>query len=116
MLIGYYASEGETEVVIPSDVKYISEEFIVNDIDEKVTSLTIPSSVIEIVDSEGKPETDWQYVRFILGRQNGETLFQNITVAQGSPLFKPTIGGAVEHWGLFVYSTGFVASIPLPTP
>lgn len=104
VLIGYYASEGETEVVIPSDVKYISEEFIVNDIDEKVTSLTIPSSVIEIVDSEGKPETDWQYVRFILGRQNGETLFQNITVAQGSPLFKPGSGHLTLQDGTVVYA------------
>lgn len=33
-----------------------------------------------------------------------------------SNLVSSTIGGAVEHWGLFVYSTGFVASIPLPTP
>ncbi len=36
--------------------------------------------------------------------------------AGGSDLHFTTIGGAVEHWGLFVYSTGFVASIPLPTP
>ncbi len=36
--------------------------------------------------------------------------------ATSSNLVISTIGGAVEHWGLFVYSTGFVASIPLPTP
>lgn len=29
---------------------------------------------------------------------------------------KSTSGGASEHWALFVYSTGFVASIPLSAP
>ncbi len=39
-----------------------------------------------------------------------------IQKVRGSTPLVSTIGGAVEHWGLFVYSTGFVASIPLPTP
>jgi hypothetical protein len=45
----------------------------------------------------------------------GECLLDVEKVIGSNPIL-PTIGGAVEHWGLFVYSTGFVASIPLPTP
>ena len=36
--------------------------------------------------------------------------------ARGSNPLISTSGGASEHWALFVYSTGFVASIPLSAP
>lgn len=57
-----------------------------------------------------------QAIKFIWAiNSEGECLLDVEKVIGSNPIL-PTIGGAVEHWGLFVYSTGFVASIPLPTP
>lgn len=57
-----------------------------------------------------------QAIKFIWAiNSEGECLLDVEKVIGSNPIL-PTIGGAVEHWKLFVYSTGFAASIPLPTP
>ena len=104
VLMGYYASEGETEVVIPSGVKYISSQFRIEDYSGAVTSLVIPATVAEITDSDGNPCSDADYVRFELSGQNGAKLLQNITVQQGSPLFKSGSGHLTLKNGVCIYA------------
>lgn len=104
VLIGYYAGEGESEVVIPSNVKYISERFSIEDIQGSVKTLTVPASVTAIIDDNGNTQTDASYVNFALHRQEGEVLLQNITVAQGSSLFKSGSGHLRLKNGVCIYA------------
>lgn len=104
VLIGYYAGEGESEVVIPSNVKYIYERFSIEDIQGSVKTLTVPASVTAIIDDNGNTQTDASYVNFALHKQEGEALLQNITVAQGSPLFKSGSGHLTTTDGSVLYA------------
>lgn len=104
VLMGYYANEGETEVAIPSGVKYISSQFLIEDYSGAVTSLVIPATVAEIIDSDGNPCSDANYVRFELSGQSGAKLLQNITVQQGSPLFKSGSGHLTLKNGVCIYA------------
>lgn len=104
VLIGYYAGEGESEVVIPSNVKYIYERFSIEDIQGSVKTLTVPASVTAIIDDNGNTQTDASYVNFALHKQEGEALLQNITVAQGSPLFKSGSGHLRLKNGVCIYA------------
>lgn len=87
--VEYSAVDGETEVVIPSEVRYLSNQFRVYDWEGNVESLVIPSSVTAVVDEEGKAVTEYNQIRIVLQSHNeDERFFSEITVEQGSPLFK----------------------------
>jgi len=105
VLMNYIAANGETEVVIPSDVKYISERFCVEDMQNSVKSLVIPASIEKIINvDDGSELKDFSCVRFELMAQEGKKLFQNITVKQGSKLFKAGQGHLTMNDGYVLYA------------
>lgn len=86
----YIAEDGETEAVIPEDVKYLSSQFYVGDNKGTVKSIAIPASVEAFIDQDGNTVTDYRQVRFTLLNYvtDKEQFFNEITVEAGSPLFK----------------------------
>ncbi|MCM1194801.1 MAG: hypothetical protein NC099_00290 [Corallococcus sp.] len=93
----YLSVDVETEVTIPSDVKYISSQFRVYDRNGMVTSLVIPSSVQHIVNLDGNEIESPNEFRLTLfdDVRGKDRRFSDITVKQGSPLFKAGNGNLV---------------------
>lgn len=103
--VEYSAVDAETVVTIPSDVQYISSGFRVYDWNGTVTSLVIPSSVKQVITSDGseaKSIVDFYFTLFDDKKQT-DRLFDNITVQQGSPLFKAGEGNLTLTDGRVVY-------------
>lgn len=104
VLTSFVAGNGETEVVIPSDTKYMSEQFVIEDLKDSVKTLVIPASIEQLVDTDGNVTGDWNYVRIDIMTQNGAKLLENITVKQGSKLFKSGQGHLTMTDGFVVYA------------
>lgn len=85
-----YIAEGESRVVIPSDVKYLEKDFYIMGDNTKVNELFIPKSVIGIKDSNGN-DVDVSKLKINCRSSNNHARYlKRIEVEQGSTLLKTT--------------------------
>lgn len=101
-----YIADGESRVVIPSDIKYLENDFrIITEGNTKVKELFIPKSVIGVKDYDGN-DVDVSKLKIIYENgNNSDRYLEKIEVEQGSTLLKttgPLLTDYSEHALLYV--------------
>lgn len=105
-----YIADGELTVNIPSDIEYISEQFLIDDLKGTVNSIYIPASVKGISDLDGRsvdlenPEIPepFRIDRFV-GTGNDDRPLYFVKIQSGSTLFKAGEGHLYSRGGRLLY-------------